>query len=466
VRLSACLIGVGLALAVAAPAAASPAPLRYDAPAGGSALTLVRAGSDLRVVDDATGDVVASSALADTTGVDIHGTDSGDDRLTVDLGGGDFAAPVAYDGGAGGFDTLAVRGGSVTTERDDATGPQSGTLALDDLRIAYSNVEPITDTVPAVNFLFNVVAGGRIGLENGAAVGQLTISDLGTGAFESLTFANKTNLTLNASSLPNGAVVNLDNTATATGLASLMVAGSPFDDVFRIVSTVVPTTITGGPGDDSFVLLATEPSSSPTLDGSEGSDAYLVAFGALSSPATVSDTGTSGTDQLDADPSPCSSVTVTPTTLSRGGQVVTYSGIESPPQCPPGPTGATGASGPAGAPGPAGPPGATGPAGPQGPPTFRLVAALVAPKVKARRGKAVAVRYVSTLEARATLDVLKGGRRVAEVTQRAAVGTNRIRWNGKAGRRAAARGTYTLALTLRSADGQTATARGKAVIGR
>jgi hypothetical protein len=192
----------------------------------------------------------------------------------------------------------------------------------------------------------------------------------------------------------------------------------------------------------------------------------VIAFGALDSPAAISDTGTSGTDELDTDPSPCSSVTVTPTTLSRGGQVVTYAGIESPPLCPPGPAGAAGASGPAGAPGPAGPPGATGAVGPQGLPAFRLVAALVTPKVKAKRGRTVTVRYVTTVAAGATLDVLKGRKRVAEVTQQAAVGTNRIRWNGKAGRKAAARGTYTLALTLRSADGQTATARGKAVVGR
>jgi hypothetical protein len=131
----------------------------------------------------------------------------------------------------------------------------------------------------------------------------------GHGAFESTTFANKTNATLNASALPNSAAINLDNTATATGLASLTVAGSAFDDVFRIVSTVVPTTITGGPGNDSFVLSATQPGSSPTLDGGEGSDAYLVAFGALDAPATISDTGAGGTDQLDSDPSPCASVT-------------------------------------------------------------------------------------------------------------------------------------------------------------
>ena len=39
-------------------------------------------------MDDATGAVVAASALADTTAVDVRGTNAGDDTLTVDLGGG------------------------------------------------------------------------------------------------------------------------------------------------------------------------------------------------------------------------------------------------------------------------------------------------------------------------------------------------------------------------------------------
>jgi hypothetical protein len=74
-------------LVVAAPAAAAPTPLRYDAPEGGSALTLTRVGTDLQVADDATGAVVASGALAGTSAVDVRGTDAGDDMLTVDLGG-------------------------------------------------------------------------------------------------------------------------------------------------------------------------------------------------------------------------------------------------------------------------------------------------------------------------------------------------------------------------------------------
>jgi hypothetical protein len=205
-------LAVALCLFLAPPAVASAAPLAYDAPPGGSALTLERSGPDLRLVDDATQAIVASGVLADTTRVDVRGADAGDDTLTVDLGGGAFSVPVAFDG-MGGF-------------------------------------------------------------------------------------------------------------------------------------------------------------------------------------------------------------------------------------------------------GPPGPPGA------QGPPAFRLVAALATAKVKAKRGKSVTLQYVSTVPAQATLDVLKGTKRIAQVRGQAAVGPNRIRWNGKAGRKAAARGTYTLALTLSSVDGQSDTERGKAVIGR
>ncbi len=251
-------------------------------------------------------------------------------------------------------------------------------------------------------------------------------------------------------------------------MASLTVNGSPLDDTFRVASTTTPTTVNGANGNDTYLLSGSGAASSPTLDGADGSDRYFATFGALSSPGVVNDTGVVGVDELQA--APCDAgTTITPASVSRAGQSVSYAGIEVPPQCPQGTTGATGPAGATGATGGSGPPGAPGLAGPpgaQGPPAFRLVAALVVPKLKAKRGKAVTLQYVSTVAATATLDVLKGRKRVAEVTQSAAVGTNRIRWNGKAGRKAAARGTYTLALTLSSADGQTATARGKAVIGR
>ena len=60
------------------------------------------------------------------------------------------------------------------------------------------------------------------------------------------------------------------------------------------------------------------------------------------------------------------------------------------------------------------------------------------------------LRYVSTTDARVILEVFKGKRRVAAVPGSAREGRNAIRWNGKAGSRAAAAGVYRLVLRATS----------------
>jgi hypothetical protein len=101
-----------------------------------------------------------------------------------------------------------------------------------------------------------------------------------------------------------------------------------------------------------------------------------------------------------------------------------------------------------------------GPPGPPGPTAFRLIVVPVSAKLRARAGKSVSFAYVSTLNARVTLRVLKGSKRIASVTGSAQTGLNKLRWNGKAGRKAAKAGKYTLRLTAVSGD-QTATATAK-----
>ena len=142
------------------------------------------------------------------------------------------------------------------------------------------------------------------------------------------------------------------------------------------------------------------------------------------------------------------------------------------PQGPAGPTGATGPTGqqgPQGAVGPAGANGATGATGPAGATgaagangkdgavvtTPRLMIASFLDALSARSGKPVLLRYVSTTSATVILEVFKGSRRVAAVSGRAREGRNTIRWNGKAGRKAAAAGSYKLVLRATS-GGQTA----------
>ena len=129
-------------------------------------------------------------------------------------------------------------------------------------------------------------------------------------------------------------------------------------------------------------------------------------------------------------------------------------------QGPAGPAGSDGAQGPQG---PAGSGGAQGPAGPQGPPAFKLVLAAVDGTVKAKRGKRVTFRYVSTLDATVRLDVVRGKKRVAQVVGRARSGSNKISWNGKLKGKPAAAGLYKL--NLLAANGkQTATASERALV--
>jgi hypothetical protein len=104
--------------------------------------------------------------------------------------------------------------------------------------------------------------------------------------------------------------------------------------------------------------------------------------------------------------------------------------------------------------------GPQGPPGPRGPAAFKLVVAAVNSKLSAKAGKKVTFSYVSTLDAKATLDVLKGSKRVARVRGSAKTGTNKLRWNGKVGGKAASAGKYKLRLTAVNST-QKATANAK-----
>jgi hypothetical protein len=111
--------------------------------------------------------------------------------------------------------------------------------------------------------------------------------------------------------------------------------------------------------------------------------------------------------------------------------------------------------------GPQGPAGASGPQGPAGEPAIKLMVALSSDRVTAQAGKRITLRYAATAAARATLHVIRGGKRVARVKAKVKAGRNTIAWSGKIRRKAARAGRYTLTLVATAADGQTdkATAR-------
>src|SRR5512134_2216191 len=89
------------------------------------------------------------------------------------------------EGGAGGFDSLVIEGGAFSGASYVATGPQSGSVALDDNVIHYYGLEPITDNSDAVRRVLTTSATADvITLTDGHAAGQLTL-EADNGTFES-----------------------------------------------------------------------------------------------------------------------------------------------------------------------------------------------------------------------------------------------------------------------------------------
>lgn len=177
---------------------------------------------------------------------------AGSDVLTVDLGGGMPipAGGLLVDGGTGpGSDALAIRGGSVRSETDDATAPGSGRILLDGHRIEYRGLEPIADTTPVTTFTFNdSTTGGPIDLVDSATKGQDEINDGGTNRFELVDFANKQNVVINGSANPD--TISMHVTAPAAALSTVKLDGEGGDDTMDVAATPssVSTTATDSGG--------------------------------------------------------------------------------------------------------------------------------------------------------------------------------------------------------------------------
>ena len=97
------------------------------------------------------------------------------------------------DGGAGGFDSLVLDGGTFGSVIYTASGPHSGTIDRDGSVISYAGLEPVTDLSAVADRSFttgDLTDNARLS-ESG---GNLTIQSLDAiPTFESLTFAKPTN---------------------------------------------------------------------------------------------------------------------------------------------------------------------------------------------------------------------------------------------------------------------------------
>jgi uncharacterized repeat protein (TIGR01451 family) len=186
-----------------------------------SSYTLRRSGGELLIVDDATNKILAQADASQVERVIVRGMPGAhDDTLNIDLSAG-FSVDrgISFDGGAGGFDSMNIKGGSAAQTSSQQRSPHDGTVHIDALTIHYANIEPLSDTVAAATLTVTGTAGNdTVTITTGPGAGEMTIS---SPSFESVTFSNKTQVTFDG----NGGTdtVTWSATTLATGLSTFIV---------------------------------------------------------------------------------------------------------------------------------------------------------------------------------------------------------------------------------------------------
>jgi hypothetical protein len=102
-------------------------------------ISITSSGSDLILTVNGSATTWIASSV---TSIAITGAPDQDDTLTLDFRGGAIGAPISYEGGARGYDTLSIVGGGQVIA--SAASPSSGTITVDGTVIAYTGLEPIT----------------------------------------------------------------------------------------------------------------------------------------------------------------------------------------------------------------------------------------------------------------------------------------------------------------------------------
>jgi hypothetical protein len=236
------------------------------------------------------------------------------DTLIGDFENGQIipVAGITYNGGSeAGSDALQLEDGTFATVTYTATGPGAGTVSLDGGLITYSFLDPVLDLTVAANRVFTSAIPGaqtvRI-LDDGApANGRSRIDDGGTGAFESLTFANPTtSLTVNAGD--GNDVITLQAVDSGFG-ATISINGEGDNDTITVEAAPAATAVNGGAGDDAMTVNFGSLAGVVTVAGGPDTDSLLV-------------NGTAGAD----------TIVVTAAAVTRDAtpdETVNYSGIEA-----------------------------------------------------------------------------------------------------------------------------------------
>ncbi len=272
---------------------------------------------------------------ADLAAVNVGGTTDGT-NLVVNYTNGDPlpASGLNYDpplATSGSNDLVLVDtalGGGFSTENYTATGAGAGTIAYTmstnpAKTITFSNLTPITDTVPAPTFTFTSPTSNQtVDLVNGPLTlgGQSAeINSGGTGNFELIDFANKAAVTVLTPGTGN--TVNVNYTTAAAGMTSLAVNGAGTDTATTDISATpssVPTTVTtSGGGTTNIGASAVNPSGA--LSSVQGNVSVSDSTGA----GTLNITDGSATNQNYTIGGTSVTTSATPATLTYASSITT-----------------------------------------------------------------------------------------------------------------------------------------------
>ncbi len=203
----------------------------------------------------------------------------------------------------------SVGGTTFLSEMYSATGAGAGTITYSDsahsnVPITFSNLSPVTDTVPSPTFIFGAPAAATtVNVVNGPA-STTEINDGGIGAFELIDFANKTTATVNVNNA--GATTTVETTTASAGLSSLFVDSGVGTDTIDVQKTPIGVTTTTDTG---------------SVSGSNTDIGFNHLISSILGPVVVQSTG--GTNTLTVD----DSAQAAPTTYTLSGSVITATSL-------------------------------------------------------------------------------------------------------------------------------------------
>jgi hypothetical protein len=267
-----------------------PGPLVYTVPNTNSwhFLTLRRNGAHLELIESTSGILLARRLLAETTAVVINGAVNEFDQLTIDYGfGGDFslAGGVRFHGGAGTSNNLQLVGNtSFNYQAYRSTGLTSGEITLarglfapSQPSIVFTDVASVWDTATLVSFVTPLATIAPLLVINGTnAADTISISENGNNTFSvtantfaGVTFANKTNLVLQALGGEDSIGANLNQATTSNVSLNVTIDAGADNDTIRVTSTGAntPLSINAGAGDDDIYMALGQIQGAVTVNG-------------------------------------------------------------------------------------------------------------------------------------------------------------------------------------------------------